>query len=520
MDDQSLLQQLQEELEACLGELRKKDSDLKLAAEIGQTLVVSNQKLSEEVASLLDSNQTIHQALSKLESLELSNKQAVVDYENSMKENDRLRESVRTCKDQVKKSHDDARVMAKDLGECQDLLKAVCKEKADLVNEKTQLLARTLDLVSIQSKLESKLKTIIQERDEKKCVLQEMIPNTSILEYQVKALETEIMDLKNNLKESESILDSYQGYRDQFHEQSATIEKLSSELEWTRESNQLLVSRLSILEPGSDAANPEDTGGKSLLSEIEERRLQLIKVHEILAQKHAGLEESHSLSLFRQQKMKHHIARLSQLSTTEDIEKTRMLEEALTQCESEKLELERHLDLLLAKKPPSYSHWDDDQETLSDGKLVQTLEFRVNQLMEECDSLRKMNQTLRLVKAAETDKLHQTNSSMLEKERELDQLRKSFANTRFELDELRLSQSCDRPVVTKNTREKEDREWNKIADVDAPSESAEIVIDEPVGNPQTPREFSNDTFKPPSRSKKSVKLDRSLMQEKPECNQQ
>ena len=142
-------------------------------------------------------------------------------------------------------------------------------------------------------------------------------------------------------------------------------------------------------------------------------------------------------------------------------------------------------------------------EPIQDLARLETLEFRIQTLIEECETLKKENNTIRLVKAGETDKLHQITTLLLEKERDLDETKHALANTKFELDELLLS-----------TRESEN-----VAsfEADLPILEKENIIVVPQKK-DTPKKQQISRSSANAEAVKTIKLDRSTVKE--ECKQQ
>lgn len=457
----SRVEELESLLESLRIELDKKSQDLNLAAEIGQSLLETNQKLGLEKEELLAERdgllaeremQIVNENNdAKLKSLTLTNQELLAELDQAQANNQKLQDNLRSAQEISRKAQSELERANDEICELQDKIKTVSDNNTTLVDEKNNLSKKCQDIESVLETTASQLKLASQDRDAER-------ERSSLIEQEkalaidsIQDFKNEIDELSSKLQETEALLESYQEYREQYEEQTTTIEQMNLELEFLRESNQKLTSRLSVLEPTMNQQQSEDTGGKTLLHEIEERRLQLINDHQQLAKKHEGLSQSHTLSLYRQQKMKHHIARLSQLTSTDaSSEKIQILEESLAQCQSEKIELEKRLsDLQLSKFRPTYSQWDDVPQAssfLSDDagatqQHLETLELRVQQLIDECESLKKMNQNLRMVKSAETDKLQSVNRTLLERDRELDQLKRELANTRFELDEMLLDRA-------------------------------------------------------------------------------
>lgn len=437
-----MFDELAEQIQFLTDCLESKSADLELAAEIGSRLVEENGILSAENEQLKQGASNFNAAEARLLTLEGAHQDVIFELQKEQDQNQKLLDSIRSSSEAIKRKHDQESSIHDELSTLQDHVKLTSIEKEKWINEKSEIVIEKQQLAAALSKAEMYVFT------SKSDILDlEHQLDVSLIEKQALILvnETEIIEtrsLKEKITELEEILEASQSYKGVVDELTLTIDQLSAELEWSRDANQKLTSRISVLDPNC-SGNDEDVGGKSLLSEIEDRRLELVKQHDNLTEKHAGLAQTHSVSLYRQQKMKHHIARLSQLTNTDATqEKIQLLEDSLAQCESENLELEKRIELLQSKQYSSNDRlWDarDVDIPISDSQRLQSLDFRIQQLIDECESLKTSNQTLRLIKAGETDKLHQITSLLLDRERELDYVKRDFANAKFELDELLLS---------------------------------------------------------------------------------
>jgi chromosome segregation ATPase len=433
------LQSRIEELERILND---RDKDLEMAAEIGQSLLQQNQQLELKIKELEEShcpNCAVHQH--RLETLEHSYSDLSENYELLQRKELETSEVLRQQREASKKLEQLHSQLSQDLAEQTQQNKLLKEEKQKLAREKGELVKELHIVQENAEHLSNKVMKLEKSSRDLQAIVDQSSLSSSETHEALKVAEQRNHELECRLQELEQMLETYQSYRETCEEQTLTIEQLNLELEFVRESNQKLTSRLAMLDSNLSSAEP-DQGSKTLLSEIEDRRQELVRAHQALAEKHAGLAQTHEISLSRQQRMKHHIARLSQLTVADySEEKIKLLEQQLSQCESEKSELEARLDRLQRQQHVLIpSGWDDEvEEPTNDLERIQLLEYRIQQLMEECDMFKQANQTLRLVKTAETDKVHQITILLHDRERELETTKRMYSNLKFEFDELKNS---------------------------------------------------------------------------------
>ncbi|KAJ3335414.1 Protein Spindly [Gonapodya sp. JEL0774] len=198
--------------------------------------------------------------------------------------------------------------------------------------------------------------------------------------------------------------------------------------------------------PLSDSEEPDgpDTNGKSLFSEVEDRRKEWENKHRDLSAKHAGLVRAHTMSIHQQERMRNHISRLSQLSLAKgDQERVRRLESALAQRESENKELSAKLNALERERGlggPGLFRMDlgGGSPGPEDASALGTMRLRLQHLTAENEALRRENRTGRMMRLGETEKLRSTEKALAERDAELESERAKLANVKFELDDLKL----------------------------------------------------------------------------------
>jgi chromosome segregation ATPase len=139
--------------------------------------------------------------------------------------------------------------------------------------------------------------------------------------------------------------------------------------------------------------------------------------------------------------MQNHLTRLKQLTVTESSrQKTRMLEMALSQSESERKELEARIEILEQRTEECqvFDAFTSDPSRSSPDlqAVIESLRLRYENITEELRNLKDEHATLRLVKRNETDKLYEVTALLNEKENELDMIKRQYAHLQFELDEM------------------------------------------------------------------------------------
>lgn len=400
-----------------------------LAAEIGQELIKTNNELQSKVeiesSKYIDSNNRICQ-------LEQDHDELLRSFKILLEEQQQKDELITKQKDTIKKLQLDLSLVANQITIQNETILTLENEKHKIAKEKTDLLKDSKEFQSTNydnclliSSLQEKISTL-----EKDIYALELSKCNSAEKLEL--FKEQIVNQNEEIKEKTDMLEEYKELSYKHDETLLLLEQQRLELEWSNQSNIKLTNQIKLLEPSSTT----HTGSKTILSEIEDRRQELLIAHQLLEQKHIGLEVSHEKSLFRQQKMKHHIQRLSQLSVSDcSDEKIRDLQQALSQSEAEKAELEKSLDKYQQGKI-CYSF--EDEEMGEDCDKLTLLQFRIEQIMEECESLKQANKTLRLVKNGETDKLYKSNQLLFEREKELDMIKRSMAALKFEFDELKL----------------------------------------------------------------------------------
>ncbi|KAI9104658.1 hypothetical protein DFS34DRAFT_205202 [Phlyctochytrium arcticum] len=158
--------------------------------------------------------------------------------------------------------------------------------------------------------------------------------------------ESRLAATLNNLTNSEmrcSDLDALiEDNRDELEQRAQQLEELTWDLESSRDLCTKLQARLTAL---AKAANPDSTENdndeKSLFSEVEDRRQEAENRLGNLSRQHVGLLKTHTMTMHQYERMRNYNSRLTQLAGARESDaRVRLLEEALGQVEDEKRDLE------------------------------------------------------------------------------------------------------------------------------------------------------------------------------------
>ena len=418
-------------------ELKCREEDLEKAVEIGQALLRAKESLEAEIKSLRQQNEgecsKCYLQSKRIADQEKCHNDLAAEYENT-------KQMLSTELSRRKALEFELKNLLLAGAKVKDELESNIKENIHLKSE--------LGVISDKNKVLVQDIEYFQSQSQKQPAIAELEESINILNGQLDEKDREIEslaisltkrdqqeeNLKRTLEESEQILENYRSYKEENELLELKVDDLEHTIDTLQEANHKLTSRLAIMEPASANSAP-DTGCKTLLTELDDKRVELENQNVELQEKHHGLELSHHKALHQQQRMKHQIARLSQMSTAEENqEKMIKLEQALAQSESERAELEKRLDQLQRQGhfvlPPGF---DQDAEVTPDDR-ARILEFQVESLLHEIQTLRKSNKTVRLVKAAETSKLHEALTLLHESRLELDKLKRENTKLKFKID--------------------------------------------------------------------------------------
>ncbi|KAL7750077.1 hypothetical protein RI367_004592 [Sorochytrium milnesiophthora] len=230
------------------------------------------------------------------------------------------------------------------------------------------------------------------------------------------------------------------------------VARLQGELKDARQATTELQTQLTALRSNGELPldvddDSTDKDGRTLFSEVEDRRQALEEQHRQLNRRHRGLIRTHTLTVHSSEQMRQHISRLTHLSegagggggSTE--ERIARLERSLSQSLSEKRDLQSTIATLERRLAIASAAAEQEHATSAQGGLddsVAWLRLRISQLETSEGALRSELQTLRFQKTCESDKLVKAEMQLGEREKRNEQLQASVARLHVELDDARM----------------------------------------------------------------------------------
>ena len=434
--------------------LRAKDEDLKLAAEIGQSLLQTNQQLQQDIDRLKSSSSG---------ALEVTDENAVPGQKSAGRIDEKhvlmLEESHSRLENQLgqlRSEHEELKQVSS------KIISSLQEDKVHLADERENTLKR-LQMVELENErlsrdraqwmdqVKSGKQEVARDLEQYQQMYEQLEENHRELtkQYQLqqdraeryelesKQLKQECLQLRADLGDASNLSEQYSQLSNDFAEAQMALQEANQTME-------ILTAQLEIYRP-KELDLVEDPGNKSLFSEVEDKRKELEDKHRNLSQKHQGLMKAHVASVHQQERMKHHISRLTQLSQNQaDSLKIKRLEDALGRAESENKKLQSKLVALEKELVLSCEHGVvSGSEVLGHSSVVteeavRIFRVQIEQLTQEVDTLKKELRTTNMLKLNEMEKVRTLESSLAERESDLDRLRAIYAQVKFETDELKL----------------------------------------------------------------------------------
>jgi hypothetical protein len=477
-----------------------------LAAEIGQNLVIENDRLRKEL-EVAESNRAIDRKYTELEA----------SYYNLNLKHQALTQE-----------HEDLLSAGKAAKTVESKLAEKIQSLADALNSKNELIdAQEIQIESLKSdkavqiasskKLENDVHLAMQKLGTVSATCDNLRRDMDILEIEKIGLQDAaeqqkqaIMEYSQKCAQLEELLEMYQADRNILAERDLQIMDLNSQLDNLNEAYLAIKVRLAVFEPSVDSA--PDKGCKTLLGQVEDRRQELEQENLDLSQKHKGLLKIHQISLSQQGKLQNHLNRLKQIASSDTArEATIYFESALAQAESEKKELEERIRELEQRPIGSMV------STISGScdKDSALLSIMYEQQATEINSLKDQLKTVRLIKQNESDKLFKANRLLSERENELEQLKVQCANAQFQLDEYKLKSQFS---VELEAKELDSNEKGSVGVVIGPEEpgSQAVEFTKPrISEPENEQPYYTEKIASPLHFEHMA--DYSTNQ--PECNQ-
>lgn len=338
---------------------------------------------------------------------------------------------------------------------------------------KEQVLNNERVIKELNKEIQQERRELVKELDlsrKKSCILKEQITlrnseyNQLENVYQscivkVQELEMEVLKFKQNLQALNEENIELKSQKIKLQDANKELVSMNSEISELREVAESQKSRIEILEWEKNQleinlseAQQKDEGtrvvfSKSILSEIDDKRVKAEQEANDISKRHEGLLQVHNVTVRQKERMKNHISRLTQLSQKQSAEhRVQILEAELSQALSDNQELELKLQSFSKHRVRSES---EDSAEEEDKSLISKLLMDNNKLNQEI-------KTLHMLKLNESDKVRTAYSLLHVKELELDQLKTTFAQIKFDLDEAQLK--LQNPDIFKVEDLKQDHE--------------------------------------------------------------
>ncbi|KAJ3213567.1 hypothetical protein HK099_007286 [Clydaea vesicula] len=462
-------EKLQEMLLEAYKLIKEKDQDLGWAAQIGQDLLTKNENLEKELKILtqklnetsekkkleskvdgdntLDFNglekaleQNQHKRLESLTELEISSLESSL--ESLQKENNELKEEISKLNENKKeieknliKSTQDFELIKDEVQKFQRMAEQLEEEKKNLLKEKIDLNKILKEKKNSTDEATEALARIVQEMEEKLFTMERENDELNKFKHN---FEYDLNDSKKKCIELENILEEYRDYRMKYEQSQGIIVEMEGDLEILRNYTESLKAMLAVFEPNKDGKS--DVGGKSLLGEVEDRRMELEGENEILAKNNARLKHNNMLSLNERSKMKLHIQTLTlqQAQSSFNYSGLKPLQAALSQAESEKKQLLdniKELDTKLVQLTLSSHQNFNNIHEFSRDEVIECLRIKLEQVSGEATSLRKELRTALMLKLSETEKLRNAESVLRLESENLELSKRQINQLKFQIEE-------------------------------------------------------------------------------------
>ncbi|KAJ1974134.1 hypothetical protein H4R34_004829, partial [Dimargaris verticillata] len=496
--------------------LREKDDHLALAAELGQNLLAANEQLKsaydllvEEQSRLLQAQQAhppptvdygppVPEPVATSPSRATKEKLGLLnDFVGELEQANadlhiKLDEANQALKEKSRQSHKEVNQLQRDLQELHQTVETLTKQNATLNVDKQRLVRDKTDMSKSLKAMTSKgaeTEALQGRIDALEHSLATALQGKAELDHRHQSTMHELEELRGRCLEYQAQITEYDEERAHQTNQLNRAHELEQALDEAQEMVQILSGQLEEIQAKQDECGITGaTEVKTLLTEVDDQRRDLQSKHDVLHQRHHGLVKAHSFTVRQQERMRHHIARLTQLTHQPSQEdRLRRLEQILGQTQSENQQLQRKLDWLERSQGENamvldcYEDEDnesdqgdfddqmgsydldemaDDPESRSQleprarrrqsrqhhglvrtvtqtNEMLHTLRARLDQLTLENDQLRQELRTSQMLRMSESEKLVQMESTLQERDTEIQAIRSRFTQLKFEYDEVK-----------------------------------------------------------------------------------
>ncbi|KAJ3414063.1 hypothetical protein HDV05_007097 [Chytridiales sp. JEL 0842] len=374
----------------------------------------------------------IHSLERTVTNLQQENKSLEIKNEEDGRSLDQLRDEIKLNQEQVRITERKCQKLGEQLDRTEkELLSS--SERISSLDQANRALSR--EVVDLRKELrENRDKTnnaeVIEENDSLRIHVDELqTANEQLLseKRQIEAEKVEIMKnrdmIATELLRTTEALEELERCRFELLEKEHRVEELENEMEelkWILEQTSAGNQVPNPADPVDDAQ--EEATGKTLLGEVEDRRLDAEEKRGKITQKNAYLLKANSMLLQQHNQMRNQINYLSQQQTSQKSGVSEMVQQTIHQLRDE---LQQSLSDL-AKPRSDLIQTDSDlgeiaraPQSKESKELIELLRLQLFELASENDSLKREMSTTRLLRLTDLEKVQNLEASLRQREMEL-----------------------------------------------------------------------------------------------------
>ncbi|EDQ92205.1 uncharacterized protein MONBRDRAFT_36003 [Monosiga brevicollis MX1] len=435
------LRRLHKEVNELYETLEAKDRDLQLSATIGQNLLQENQDLSERYEQALQQHaQAMEELQQEVYAARQESKNQSHDREMALhleNENSALRDRVDAleiqCRALDKELQGTKRSSRIDLERFEEQVQSLQSEKGQFERKIAQQLTIIEDLQN-----QAVARANAADLDQELATCQRQLTD---MEREVASLQLERCDLQSALQQNMTDNANLRQRVVELHETNGRLQVQNGGLRDAAEDMQATMASLQTELAQYKSTNGNMGSGLDLFSEVEEKRIRL---EEALARHRSRVvTQQKQIERIEQDRrsLRAHVQRLMQMHGSKaDSAKMHRLENALSQRESEMLELRRVVKRLQDTNHQYTSRAKELLQSVKQGDhrvVVEFMQEELENVREENARLERELQTATMKTVNESYKLHECQAQLHDAERKLEAARAEAMQHRLKLEEMR-----------------------------------------------------------------------------------
>jgi hypothetical protein len=262
---------------------------------------------------------------------------------------------------------------------------------------------------------------LVEENDDLRGRIEKLEDAKEQLDTEKRRLESEKMELVRSrdmlagqLVQASSVLEEHHRCPYEAQEKDERITQLEIEVDELK----LLLDQLGPFQQTSFNGIQEDVGGKTLLGEVEDARLDAEVQKGKLSQKNSQLLKANSMLLQQHNQMRNQINFLTQQQSTRTSGVSELVQQSLHQLKGE---LEQTLTKSRTELPnlPSVPSELPTQPAAESKELIDLLRLQIFELASENDTLKREMSTIRLLRLTDVEKLQNVEAMLRQREVDL-----------------------------------------------------------------------------------------------------